>query len=159
MKNLYLIRHSDAEKASSLKSDFDRELTSEGKKLIHTAATEWKILISKFDIILTSPLVRAVQTSEIIAQVFNSKEKIVVEKRLSSGCKPDDFLEAVGNLTEDDIAIVGHVPDLSIITSSLISSSGAFIDFKRAMIAKISFEGKIRIAKGILEFQIPAEAY
>jgi phosphohistidine phosphatase len=159
MINLYLIRHSDAEKVNPSKPDFERELTPDGEKLIFNAAKGWTKLITPFDIIVTSPFIRAVQTSEIIADVFGYKKKIIENKKLSSGCKPEEFLEAVYHLEGKNIGVVGHAPDLSVITSALISSSGAFIDFKRGMIAKVSFEGWIKLSKGLLEFLIPAEAY
>jgi phosphohistidine phosphatase len=159
MINLYLVRHSDAEKANPLKSDFERELTPEGKEAILKAALGWKKLVASFDIIASSPLIRAVQTAEIIAKTFSYKKKIFKDERLSTGCKPEGFLEAVKSLEGNNIVVIGHSPDLSIITSSLISSSGAFIDFKKAAIAKISFEGRIRLTKGMLEFLIPVESY
>lgn len=159
MTNLYLIRHSDAEKVTSSKPDFERELTPEGKTLILRAAEGWKKLITSFDIIATSPFIRAEQSAGIIAKVFSYKKKIMINEKLSSGCKPENFLEAVRLMESNNIAVVGHAPDLSIITSSLISSSGAYVNFNKGTIAAILFDGKIRLTKGILEFLIPPETY
>ena len=46
--------------------------------------------------------------------------------------------------------VVGHQPDLSEHVSLLISSTGALVDFKKAAIAKISFNGKVILQKDIL---------
>jgi phosphohistidine phosphatase SixA len=58
-----------------------------------------------------------------------------------------------------DMAFVGHEPDFSEHVSNLVSSSGVRIDFKKGMIAKIGFDGKVRIGRGVLEFLIPTKAY
>ncbi len=55
--------------------------------------------------------------------------------------------------------LLGHEPDFSEHVSQLISNSGAKIDFKKGMIAKISFNGKAKLTRGVLEFLIPAKAY
>ena len=156
--NVYLIRHADAEKASPAKKDSERKLTPEGISAIKSAAEGWKNLIASFDYIVSSPLKRAVQTAEIIAKAFQYKEEIVTDKRIAGG-NIEDLIDIANSLNGKDIAFVGHEPDFSKYVSSLISSSGAFLSFKKAMIAKISFDNKVRLAKGNLEFLIPARAY
>lgn len=156
--NIYLIRHADAEKSSLTKKDFDRKLTPEGILAIKAAAEGWKNLISSFDYIISSPLKRAVQTAEIIAKAFHYKEEIVTDKRIAGG-NIEDLIEIANSLNGKEIAFIGHEPDFSKYVSSLISSSGAFLSFKKGMIAKISFDTKVRLAKGNLEFLIPSRAY
>lgn len=157
--NIYLIRHGDAEPVSPGKSDFDRKLTPAGKELIKKASEGWKKIISSFDIIASSPLIRAVQTAEIIASVYNHTDKIITDKRLTSGCKPEDVIDFVKSNSTDTIAIVGHEPDLSKTLSSLVSSNGMFAEFKRGSIAQVNFEGKVRPGAGTLEFLIPLELF
>jgi len=157
--NIYLIRHSDSEKSSSSKKDFDRELTEEGKEKIKTAAEGWKHLVKSFDIIVSSPLMRAVQTAKIVAEVFEYKKDIIIDKRISGGRKTDDLIELANSLSGEEIAFVGHEPDFSNHVSNLISSSGAFVDFKKGAIAKMSFQNRVRYSKGILEFLIPPKTF
>ena len=64
--NLFLIRHSIAENISVDKKDFDRELTSEGKEVIVKTSQAWKSYIEQLDVVLSSPLTRAVQTLSLI---------------------------------------------------------------------------------------------
>ncbi len=112
--NLYLIRHSISENASLNKKDFERELTEEGKFVIKNAAEAWKKYIGKFDIILTSPLKRAVQTSEIVSSIMQINPNIIIENNLGTGSRTSDLIEIL-NLTEaSDVAVIGHQPDLSI---------------------------------------------
>jgi phosphohistidine phosphatase len=159
--NIYLIRHGDAESISVSKADFDRKLTSKGKDSIKKAAEGWKKIISSVDVIASSPLTRSVQTAEIVASVYNFQEKIITDKRLSSGCKPEDVLEFIKSLSSDiaNIAIVGHEPDLSRTLSAFVSSSGMFTEFNRGSLAKIIFNGRLRFSAGSLEFLIPQELF
>ena len=157
--NIYLIRHSDAEKASLKIKDFDRELSTKGKSKIKIAVENWKNIIPAFDYIVTSPLKRAAQTAKIIASGFNYEDEIIIDKRMGTGSKTEDLIDIANYLGSENIAFIGHQPDLAIHTSNLISSSGAFLDFKPASIVKISFNNKIRTTKGYLEFLIPPQAY
>lgn len=157
--NIYLIRHGDAEKASLSKKDFDRKLTPDGEQKIKTAAEAWKNLIPDFTHIISSPLVRAIQTAEIVAAVYKFSGKIIIDKRLSLGSKTENIIDLTFEIMGNDMAFVGHEPDFSSHVSNLISSSGARVDFKKGMIAKISFDGKVRMGRGILEFLIPIKAY
>ena len=156
--NIYFIRHGDAEKSSPSKKDSERKLTPEGISAVQSAVEGWKNFISSFDYIVSSPLKRAVQTAEIIAKAFQYKNEIITDKRIAGG-KIDDVIEIANSLDGKEIAFVGHEPDFSNYVSSLVSLSGAFLSFKKAMIAKISFDSKVRLAKGNLEFLIPAKAF
>lgn len=153
--NIYLIRHAKAEKATAVTGDFERELSKEGKASIKAAAEKWKRLIESFDHIVSSPLVRAHQTAKIIADVFEYKQDIIINKKLSSGSTIEDIIDTANSLDGEEIAFIGHQPDLSNHLSTLISSAGAHAEFKPGTIAKISFHNRAQIGNGYLEFLIP----
>jgi phosphohistidine phosphatase len=157
--NIYLIRHGDAEKASAQKKDFDRKLTPEGEQKLKAAAEGWKLLVPCFSHIISSPIIRAIQTAEIIASVFHFTDKIITDKRLIFGGKTEDVIDLAYEIMGSNMAFVGHEPDFSEHISRLISNSGANVDFKKSMIAKISFDGKVKMSRGVLEFLIPVKAY
>ncbi len=157
--NIYLIRHGDAEKAATGKKDFDRELTQSGRIKMKSAAESWKNLIDKFDCIVSSPLVRTIQTAQIIAETFDIKDKIIPDRKLSPGCSTESIIETANSFSGEDFAFVGHQPDMSEILSDLISVNGSIVDFKKGAIAKISFHNKAHLAKGTLEFLIPASVF
>ncbi|OGV02641.1 MAG: hypothetical protein A2330_10835 [Ignavibacteria bacterium RIFOXYB2_FULL_36_7] len=142
--NLYLIRHGDAEKASLSKSDSERELTSKGKVSIKKAAEGWK---------------RTIKSADIIADVFDYSKKITTDKRITIGNKPNDVIDFIRSFDVENIAIVGHEPDMSNNLSAFTSSAGMYLEFKKGTIAKISFEGKIRLSAGTLEFLIPLKVF
>jgi phosphohistidine phosphatase len=157
--NIYLIRHGDAEKISTLKKDSDRKLTQEGEQKLRNAAEGWKQLVPHFSQIISSPLARALQTAETVAQVYKFTGNIITDKRLLYGSKTEGLIDLANEIAGHDMAFVGHEPDFSDHVSHLISNSGANVDFKKGMIAKISFDGKVKMARGVLEFLIPAKAY
>lgn len=154
--NIYFIRHGDAEKISINKKDFDRELTSNGKVRLKNAVLGWKNYIDAFDYLISSPLLRARQTANIIAEHFEIKNEIIVNKKLTSGGLTADIIEIANTLESENIAFVGHQPDFSEHISKLISASFANIEFKKAAIAKVSFHTKVQLSRGVLEFLIPA---
>ena len=156
---LYLIRHADAERKTLQKSDFERELTESGKIEFAESVKNWKNLIRKFDKLISSPYKRAVQTAEIVKEIYKFEAEIIEDERLSSGCDTKYVVEMLNEYDDDKIAIFGHEPDFSQHVSSLISSSGAMINFKKGAVAKISFPGKARFGGGALDFLIPIEAY
>ncbi|MFE1744900.1 phosphohistidine phosphatase SixA [Coleofasciculus sp. H7-2] len=63
---LYLIRHGIAAEASEDANDEERSLTREGHKKTAKVAKRLDEIGLRFDLILTSPLVRARQTAEIL---------------------------------------------------------------------------------------------
>jgi phosphohistidine phosphatase len=157
--NIYLIRHGDAEKISIGKKDSDRELTSTGRVKLKSAVINWKNLIKDLDFIITSPLTRAAQTANIIAEVYGAGDKIMIDKKLSPGSRTESIIEIANSLNGLEIAFVGHQPDLSEILSDLISPKAAYIDFKKGAIAKVSFGNKAGMARGTLEFLIPVSVF
>ena len=157
--NLYLVRHADAEKTQPGKKDEDRRLSKEGKERIRGAAERWFYFIKKIDSICTSPFIRAVETAEIIAKCLEYKGEIIKDKVLAAGSFTKDLIVLVNSLNGDEILLVGHQPDLSEHVSNLISSKGALVEFKKAAIAKISFNGKVDLSKGYLEYLIPSTLF
>jgi phosphohistidine phosphatase len=153
--NIYLIRHSDSEGLTKGLKDFERKLTPEGEIKIKSASLFWKNIIPEFDSIISSPYLRALQTAKIIGSVYNYEKEIIIDKRLGCGSETEDLIEILNSFQSGDIAIVGHQPDLSNHLSRLISNSGAWVEFKKAAIAKISFSNKVREGKGVLEFLVP----
>ena len=156
--NIYLIRHGEAEPVSRQVSDYDRQLTEDGKAVLYKAVEGWKKLISQFDHIVSSPLVRAMETAEILKEGFNFKPDIIFDHSIVSG-DPRTIVELANALKGANIAFVGHEPSFSHYTSELVSAPGANINFKKGMIVKISFEGKARLGAGYLDFMIPARTF
>lgn len=153
--NIYLIRHGKAESGSVFKPDSERELLANGKDEMMIAASHWKRAIKQFDYIVSSPYTRALQTAEIIKEIFNHNEDIIIEPFLATGGNVSKLVTLCNSLSPHKIAFVGHEPTFSRYVSQLVSSVGISINFRKGMIAKISFVNKVREGGGTLEYLIP----
>ena len=113
---LYLIRHGIAADRKLHSNDEERELTDKGQQKTKKVAKRLHKLGKKFDLILTSPLVRSRQTADILQAVGLSSQ---IEE--SAALAPDGniyswlgWLEKWRHHSSGKcLALVGHQPDLS----------------------------------------------
>lgn len=113
---LYLIRHGIAEDKGLGIKDEERSLTKEGRQKTEKVAQKLVKLGLNFDLILTSPLVRARQTADIlIAEKLSSQleesSHLVHDGQISSWLK--DWLKPRNYSQNTQLALVGHEPDLT----------------------------------------------
>ena len=153
--NIYLIRHGEAEKTSAEKPHEQRALTLNGIETIKASIEMWKKFVDNFDIILSSPLKRAKQSANILNSVFKSDFDVIEEICLLNGGITEDLLSVARSLGLNDVAMVGHQPDLGIHIASMIGSKDANFKLPSASIAKIYFKERPVIGKGVLEFLLP----
>lgn len=132
---VYLIRHGLAGERGTYANDDERPLTEEGKKKTRQVAKRLRDLDLTFDLMLTSPLVRAQQTAEILLEVGLTSQ-LETADFLAHGGTIDawlKWLETWNRLTQARLALVGHEPDLSAWAEQLLwgESRGA-ITLKKA---------------------------
>ncbi|BAZ41625.1 phosphohistidine phosphatase SixA [Calothrix sp. NIES-4101] len=122
---LYLIRHGIAEEKRENLQDEERKLTQEGRQKTEKVAQRLVELDLKFDFILTSPLVRARQTAEILLKAGLGK-KVEESSYLAPGGDISawivNWLETQNPKisSEAKLALVGHEPDLGYWTELLV---------------------------------------
>jgi phosphohistidine phosphatase len=138
-----LLRHGKAEPRSpKWRPDSKRPLTSEGEKSMFDVARGIKALDVSFDVILTSPYVRALRTAEILAEVYES-QKLFETARLTPEAGVKDILEEVNEnfSAAGGIVLVGHEPFLSGLISTLLTGeAGMAMEFKKAGFCKLTIE-------------------
>ena len=112
---VYLIRHGIAAERGTYADDEQRPLTDRGIKKTAKVAQRLLDLDITFDLILTSPLIRAYQTAEIL-QRSSLSPNIEVFAPLKPKGKIEDWLEWLRTWQIDrpsgNLALVGHQPDL-----------------------------------------------
>lgn len=125
MIHLYLVCHGAADERTST-PDGVQALTAKGRKRFHKAARALSRHGEKLDAILTSPLVRAVQTAEILASEVRHGE-VAVLGELAPGQATDALLRTVSKRVgkNGSVALVGHAPQLSSVLASLAHLSPA----------------------------------
>ncbi|GBD87306.1 phosphohistidine phosphatase SixA [bacterium BMS3Abin03] len=153
--NIYLIRHGKAEPVFPGKKDDERNLTKEGSLIVEASANNWKEFVQDFDHIFTSPFIRAKQTARIISNVFHFQGNIVEDSVLAPGSVTRNIIELANAINGNDIAFIGHQPDMSYHISDFISGKEVNLKFSPSSIAKISFENGAASGKGILMFLLP----
>lgn len=156
--NLFLLRHSIAEDYRPGLEDFNRALTPAGKELIERAAGNWKKLATSFDFIVSSPLIRAMQTAEIVRRVYGMEKELIIDRSILSH-DVNDICILAQSLGGKNILFVGHQPTLAEFTQELVANGRMYLDFKKAMLVKINFEGRPRKGCGMLEAVIPAKMF
>ncbi len=115
--------------------DGGRWLTAKGRKTTRKVA-RWLAKSNKRrpSTLWTSPLVRAVQTAEILAAAADIKGEIPSCAQLGPGHDPGDLLKllaSAGATVEGPLALVGHEPALSLIATALLGDIG-FAGFKKS---------------------------
>ncbi len=121
MKELYILRHGIAiDPATPGIPDDQRTLTAKGQKRMHEIACGLRRLDLKPDRILTSPLPRARETAEIVADELDSENLLETAAILSAGSDAGSIQTWLRERTEDRLMIVGHNPALSDLITLLV---------------------------------------
>lgn len=124
--NIYIIRHAIAvdEGTPEYEQDSDRPLTDKGRKKMRQIAKGLRTLGIEFDLILSSPYVRARETAEIVADIFKIKKKIAFSENLIPMADPELLIpEVMEKYPIDSIALVGHEPHLSTLIGLLTTEN------------------------------------
>jgi phosphohistidine phosphatase len=121
---LYLVRHAiAAERGEKWPDDTKRPLTHKGRARMRQAVQGLDALGVTIDLVLTSPLVRAHQTAEILAEELDSSPDIAVLDALAPDHRPIDVATALATQPRRaSIALVGHEPDLGELAAWLIGT-------------------------------------
>jgi phosphohistidine phosphatase len=137
---IHLVRHAEAIERSPEIPEEHRFLTRRGRKRFRKIANTVKKAGMNPDLILTSPLIRAVQTAEILAEKLRHKGELQVAQLLAPGFRPealDELLDAYPEAGE--VALVGHEPDVGSLVQALLAveescelKKGAIVSFKRS---------------------------
>lgn len=137
---LYLIRHAIAgERGDEWPDDTKRPLTHSGAARMRQVVKGLVALGVDVDHILTSPLVRAVQTAELVAAGLKKKRAIEMDEiaALSPGGSPAQVAAALGSFdAHRTLVLVGHEPDLGELAAWLISARVP-LPFKKGGVCRI----------------------
>ena len=153
---LYLIRHGLAEeRGEAWPDDSKRPLTEEGMLRLRKQARGLARLGVTLDIVLTSPLVRARQTAEIVAAGLDPRPNLATIDSLA----PDGTYQAImadleKHTRKGRIALVGHEPDIGELAARLIGARHA-IEFKKGAVCRIDVDALPPGGPGALIWFLP----
>ena len=161
--NLFLLRHGVAVDRGEFDyvHDAARQLTPNGRRQLRTIAAALRAMELRFDVILSSPLVRARQTAEIIAADLKLKQCFAVAEELKPGGSAKKLVQKISGLKPgaENVLLVGHEPDFSELISRFVTGhAGGGFALKKGGLAKLEIE-KLRTGKcALLAWQLtPAQ--
>lgn len=151
---LIIMRHGIAvDREEYLKKNVEdhlRPLTMKGRKKIQKIAYELLDMIEGFDLVVTSPYLRAKQTADILAQMFYDTQLVEIPE-LSPNSQPELMLKWLRMQARQKkrILVVGHEPHLSILISYLVTGQKqSFIQLKKGGFAVLKVEDFSKVQAG-----------
>lgn len=153
---LYLVRHGLAEeRGAKWPDDGKRPLSADGMSRMKKSARGLDRLDVMFDVILSSPLVRARQTADILSAEMDGHPTIVNVESLAPG---GTFAALVADLEKHTrktrIALVGHEPGIGELAAKLIGSRHP-IEFKKGAVARIDIDQIPPAGPGDIRWMLP----
>ena len=141
--NLYLMRHANAGvPRESAKLDAKRGLIAEGKEQCMVMGRILGALKVQPDVIVASPLKRALQTAQFVGNELGYEGKVEVSTALDLNATYADFQKLLDKYADrQDVLIVGHNPNLFQFLGRLITGNGgAGVRMRKGSVARIDME-------------------
>ena len=148
---IYLLRHGLAVErgAAGFEDDEARPLTPKGRRQLRKISAAMKQMDLRFDLVLSSPLMRAKQTAEIVATGLKLKKRLQHSNALAPGGDAENLLRQLNRLkpSPEKLLLVGHEPDLSRFISRLVTGDFSMpIDLKKGGLCRLDVE-KLKAGK------------
>lgn len=158
---VYFFRHASAgQPDSSPKKDEVRPLDEAGKKQARDIGRVLAAMKVEVDVIISSPLTRALQTAELAAAAFKHKDKIVTDDAMRPEAGYDQFQDLLTRYRKNEaLMVVGHNPSITEFLLRLLCGSRArqWVEFKKGTVVKVEVGGKKAILKWMLTPKLAKE--
>jgi phosphohistidine phosphatase len=144
--NLYPLRHGIAVASGEPGAEVDsqRALTPKGIKRMRKASKGLRRLGISFDAILTSPLIRARQTAEIVAHTLGLESHMEEISGLAPESSVDHLIFSLARFHDrDHVLLVGHEPLLSQTAAFLLNGKNSprvSISLKKGGVCRIEID-------------------
>jgi phosphohistidine phosphatase len=142
---IHVLRHGIAVVRDDLdvENDSARQLTARGKRQLRQTAAAMKKMGLRFDLILSSPYLRAKQTAEIVAESLKLKKQLKFSDALAPDGSPKNLIRQLNESkpAPENVLLVGHEPYLSCLISLLTTGGmNLAMDFKKGGLCKLEAE-------------------
>lgn len=139
--SLYIVRHAIAEeRGDAYPDDSRRPLSSKGMAKFRRVAGGLAALGVSLDHILTSPLVRARQTADILAQQLGGHPRVTEIDALAPDGTFQDLTRALQECTQArSIGLVGHEPSIGELAARLVGLR-APLEFRKGAVCRVDLE-------------------
>lgn len=155
---IYLLRHGISEDPRPGKSDYDRALTPKGVKRLGELFDRIKDAGIHPSRILSSPLVRAVETAKIAASSLRHEEPVITTDTLVPGGRPEKVWDEIRiHADASQLLLVGHEPLMSSIYAHLLGAPQLMVHVRKGSLGRIDMDGLGTQPHGILRWLITAD--
>ncbi len=145
--------------AKSGKADALRPLTSPGRKKMRHIARGLARVVPRLDALATSPLTRAMETAEILAERYDH-QRVIRLPALAPGKSAGQLMEWLREQAEHarkgadtTVAIVGHEPGLGQVVSWMLTGlRESFVPLKKGGACLVEFTGEVKPARAKLQW-------
>src|SRR4051812_30623911 len=141
MNELYVLRHGIAvPHGTPGVAEDERPLTPKGRKRLRQIARGLRRLELDPERIVSSPLPRAWQTAEIVADELGMSDRLEAAEELRADRSPEAIRDWLHARAEGRLMIVGHNPNLSLLLGLLVTGNGdsMLCELKKGGIAALS---------------------
>jgi len=146
---LLIIRHAIAEDrevfAGTGQDDALRPLTDRGRRRMRLAARGLRTVVRRIDLLASSPLVRARQTADIVAQATGLSDQVEEISGLAPESSVDTLISGLARFRgREHLLLVGHEPLLSQTVSFLLTgkkNQELGIELKKGGLCRIEVDG------------------
>jgi phosphohistidine phosphatase len=163
--NLFILRHASAgtSRANPL-IDKKRPLDKEGKKHCLQLSTILNTLNIQFDLIISSPLKRSLQTASLVGTETGYEAKIMQSEALSPTATFKDFQALLQTVSgKESVLVVGHNPNISVFLGALLVPTGAAaipsIRLRKGSLARVTFTRGPATLQGLIDPRVVRASY
>lgn len=123
-KNLYILRHAQSDEKMSDQQDFDRTLNSTGLQNATKMGINFHQKEVQFDIIISSPAIRALSTASLIAEQVKYDPSRIHQNSEIYEASIRTLLRVVNQLKEEwkSVLLVGHNPSTTYLAEYITKS-------------------------------------
>jgi len=143
--NIYILRHASAgEQRINPILDRKRPLDKEGKKHCLQLAHVLNAMKLQFDLIVSSPLKRSMQTASLVGTEMGYEAKILSSDALAPQATFPQFQKLLREYADiENLLLVGHNPNLTGFVGSLLVTAGnsapASVRLRKGSLARLNF--------------------
>jgi phosphohistidine phosphatase len=154
--NLFILRHASAgTRRVNPILDMKRPLDKEGKRHCIQLAHILSTLNVQFDLVVSSPLKRSLQTASLVGTETGYEAPILQSNALSPSATFHDFQRLLKDCEHaENLLVVGHNPNLTTFLGNLLvpaGSSPANIRLRKGTLARLSLSRGPAMLQGMLD--------
>ena len=155
--NLFILRHASAgTRRVNPKLDVKRPLDREGKRHCLQLAHILNALNAQFDLVVSSPLKRCLQTAALVGTETGYEAPILQSNALAPSATLKDFHRLLHELGQaENVLLVGHNPNLTLFLGTLLVPAGAAgpasIRLRKGSLARVSLTRGSAVLQGLID--------